>query len=85
MTVCIGEYFHCHFSAFLQDNYPSDEANREAAEQAVEFVSDFLADKIILRLNIENGALRMSQTYYRDMEEKAPASEDREYVWSGRL
>jgi hypothetical protein len=85
ITVYIGEYFHCHFSPYLQDTYPSDEANQEVAQQAVEYIADILDDKIVLRLNIENGAFRMSQTYYRDMEEAPPGPEDREYVWSGRL
>src|SRR5882724_5592448 len=50
ITVSIGEHFHCHFSTYLQDSLSSDEVERATAREAVEYIADFMAGDMILRL-----------------------------------
>ena len=85
VTISIGDYFHCHFSTFLQEGLSPAEAESEAAREAVEYIADFMADEVILRLHFTGGRFRMSETYHREVDVKPPAPEDREYVWSGPL
>jgi len=85
ITVSIGEHFHCHFSTYLQDSLSSDEVERATAREAVEYIADFMAGDMILRLQFKGKQFRSSETYYRDTEVKPPGRDDREYDWSGPL
>lgn len=83
VTVSIGDYFHCHFSTFMLEGLSPDEAEREAAREAVEYIADFMADEVVLRLHFDGGRFQMSETYHRDIEVEPLGPGDREYVWSG--
>jgi hypothetical protein len=85
ITVSIGQHFHCHFSTYLQDRSSADNVERATAREAVEYIADFMAGDVILRLQFEGESLRSSETYYRHIEVKPPGPDDREYGWSGPL
>ncbi|HEX8495198.1 MAG TPA: hypothetical protein VF658_20475 [Pyrinomonadaceae bacterium] len=85
ITVNIGTYFHCHFEAYIYDDLPAEDAKRKAVRSAIQYVTDFLADRIALRITFEDGQYAQSGTYYRDTIPKPAGAKDQEYVWSGPL
>lgn len=85
ITVNIGAYFHCHFEAYIYDNLPTVDAEREAVRNAVQYVTDFLADRIALRVTFKDGQYALSEAYYRETMPNPAEAKDQEYVWSGPL
>ena len=93
ITVGVGEYFHCHFETFLDSDaaIPEDQRARVAAERAVDFISEFLADAIVLRVNKRAGFASAiwlfrpgAQSSIITTSNADSAREDEtEYLWSG--
>jgi len=83
VTVSIGLGFHTHFPTFVPDELPPDKRDQAAAEEAVEYIEEFLADRIVLRLHFKNGEIRSGGTFAVDYPEKPPGPGDKEYLWSG--
>ncbi len=83
ITVEIGKHFHCHFDPATYDPYPQLPS---ALEAAVEFVMDFLSDKILLWVAFnDDGLYQASGTEYVDGDsETAKAYGNLKwFTWSG--
>jgi hypothetical protein len=81
VTVSIGLGFHTHFPTFMEE-LPVDKWERAAAEEAIDYIEEFLADRIVLRLHFVSG-FRSGGTFPVDSAAEPPAPGDREYLWSG--
>jgi hypothetical protein len=83
VTVGIGEHFHCHFETYLDEAVTAGERDRVAAEQAVEFVANFLADSIVLRVQYEDGRVGSASAFSVDSPHSPPGPQEIDYLWSG--
>jgi hypothetical protein len=83
VTVSIGLGFHTHFPTFPEDEGSVEERERAAAEEAIDYIEGFLADRIVLRLRFKNGEIRSGGTFPVDYPEKPLARGEKEYLWSG--
>jgi hypothetical protein len=81
VTVSIGLGFHTHFD--LEDELPVDRREQAAAQEAIDYIEEFLADRIVLRLRFKNGEPRSGGTFPIDYPEKPLAPGEKEYLWSG--
>jgi hypothetical protein len=84
VTVLIGWGFHTHFPTFGED-LPVDKREQAIAEEAIDYIEDFLADRTVLRLHVQNGEIRSAETFPIDYATKALAPGDKDYLWSGPL
>jgi hypothetical protein len=82
VTVSIGLGFHTHFPTFMEE-LPVDNWERAAAEEAIDYIEEFLADRIVLRLHFKNGEIRSGGTFSVDHPAKPLARGEKEYLWSG--
>jgi hypothetical protein len=82
VTVSIGDGFHTHFPTFGED-IPIDQREQAAVEEAVAYIEDFLADRLVLRLRLKNGMVRSGETFPIDAEAKPLGPGERDYLWSG--
>ena len=83
VTVSIGLGFHTHFPTYPEDEPSLDKREQAAAEEAIDYIEEFLADRIVLRLHVKNGEIRSAETFPIDYAAKPLASGDKEYLWSG--
>jgi hypothetical protein len=82
VTVSIGLGFHCHFPTFKED-LPVDKWEQAAAEEAIDYIAEFLADRTVLRLHFVNGEIRSAGTCPVGCPAEPLAPGDKEYLWSG--
>jgi hypothetical protein len=82
VTVAIGLGFHTHFSTDT-DELPVDRRAQAAAEEAIDYIGEFLADRIVLRLHFVNGEIRSAGTFPINSAANPPARGDKDYLWSG--
>ncbi len=86
VTVGIGPEFHTHFPTYMYHDLPEDEAERIISEQAVEYIRDIMADRVVLRMHAADGRLAWAQTYHLDHQPLAPeAIGVQQFVWSGPI
>lgn len=83
VTVAIGLGFHTHFPTFVEDELPVDKRERAAAGEAIAYIEELLADRIVLRLHFVNGEIRSGGTSPVDCPAEPLAPGDKEYLWSG--
>ena len=96
VTVGIGQIYHIHFEVFTETPSLPTLAEREqtAAQSAAEYIRDFMADKIQVRVQFRGGSCLGASHWYREdtgpigqmlRGEMLGADEIRDYIWSGRI
>jgi hypothetical protein len=83
VTVSIGLGFHTHFPTYTEDELPVDKREQAAAEEAIDYIEEFLADRTVLRLHFVNGEIRSAGTFPVDSPAEPLPRGDKEYLWSG--
>lgn len=79
ITIGIGGYFHTHFSTDYFNSDDPRENEKEAAREAVKFIQDVLADKVVICVSA-----RIAGSYYRGSANPPTLKPGtKEYVWSG--
>jgi hypothetical protein len=83
ITIGIGEHYHCHFETSLDEGVPQTESERLAAQRAVDFIAEFMADSIVLRISREGGRVVSVEARAADVPRPSPGPNETDYVWSG--
>jgi hypothetical protein len=83
VTVGIGEHFHCHFETDLDEDVAPDERARVTAERAVDFITKFMTDSIVLRVHRDGSRVVSAGTFLVETPHPPPGAQERDYVWSG--
>jgi hypothetical protein len=83
VTISIGSHFHCHFDVHFDEERPLTERERLAAIRAVDFITGFLADGMILRVRREGDSVVAAEVSpLRDIK-RPPVAGETDYLWSG--
>jgi hypothetical protein len=85
VTLSVGRYFLCNFPLDRHEELAPEQAELAVARDTAQYIADFLADRIVLRVSWRDGRLCSAETYARGIRVSPPTPEDREYAWSGPL
>ena len=83
ITVQIGQHFHCHFETHLDEGVAPTEGERLAVQRAVDFIVEFMADSIVLRVSRQRGRVVSAATHIADAALPSPSPNQTDYLWSG--
>jgi hypothetical protein len=86
-TVAIGKINHRHFECFLSRAEREEDRQREAAEDAINWIEEILADRVRFRVEYSSGRV-IAGSSWRSAESDggrwlAKTDQAREYLWSG--
>jgi hypothetical protein len=83
LTVYVGEHTHCHFSLYMYQDRSPAEAIDAVVEEAVGFLSDLLADRIVVWSRSVDGVPASGGTFRRDVAPERLEPGAKAYLWSG--
>ena len=83
LTVYVGEHTHCHFSLYMHQDRSASEAIDAVVQETVAFLSDLLADRIVVWSRSVAGVPSSGGTFRRDMAPSLLEPGAKAYLWSG--
>jgi len=83
LTVYVGEHTHCHFSLYMHRDRSNVEAIHAVVEETVAFLSDLLADRIVVWSKSVAGTPSFGGIFRRDMAPELLQAGAKAYLWSG--
>lgn len=87
LTVRVGNVDHCHFEAYCEIGDTQGDRERQAAERALRWISEVIADRVRFRKEFRAGELIACSSWRASEEAQRQlipsADECREYTWSG--
>ncbi|CAN5548107.1 hypothetical protein BH10PLA1_BH10PLA1_15070 [soil metagenome] len=86
-TVAVGKISHRHFECFLSRAEREEDGQREAAEDAINWIEEILADRVRFRVEYSSGRV-IAGSSWNPAESNggrwlAKTDQSREYLWSG--
>ena len=89
LTCTVGQIDHRHFEVFCARGTDENQREINAAEEAVSWVSAIVSDKVRFRIQMHQGRLVGSGSWYPEEEDAGPllkiTDEWKEYLWSGQV
>ena len=84
LTLYVGEHTHCHFSLYMHQDHSPAEAIDAVVEEAVGFLADLLADRIVVwSRSVGGGVPAAGGTFRRDTAPELLEPGAKAYLWSG--
>ncbi len=86
ITVYIGDDFHSHFDAYLDEVYYTPKSLEEGVSDVMDFVRGIFEDKIVVEVDYEGGEVLGYEARNIDERRSAPPAKNRseKHLWSGR-